>query len=99
MSDHSDLRDFVRIDIDLPERIETGAVQFGDDWTGLFIRGDDCYTLRSILRLFYRNVMDRDPAYKLQYWDFVINLIATIDCDVRVIGCQSEVEDERDADE
>lgn len=23
-------------------RVETGPVQFGDDWPGLFIRGDDC---------------------------------------------------------
>jgi hypothetical protein len=29
--------------IDFPqdaERVETGAVQFGDDWPGLFVRGD-----------------------------------------------------------
>jgi len=24
------------------ERVETGPVKFGDDWTGVFIRGDDC---------------------------------------------------------
>lgn len=32
----------------LPEvenRVETGAVQFGDDWPGLFVRGDDCFAL------------------------------------------------------
>lgn len=23
-------------------RVETGAVQFGEDWPGLFIRGDNC---------------------------------------------------------
>ena len=23
-------------------RIETGNIQFGDDWVGLFIRGDNC---------------------------------------------------------
>ena len=23
-------------------RVETGAVKFGDDWPGLFVRGDDC---------------------------------------------------------
>jgi hypothetical protein len=27
------------------ERVETGPVQFGDDWPGLFIRGDDCLAL------------------------------------------------------
>lgn len=26
-------------------RIETGAVQFGDDWPGLFIRGDNAMAL------------------------------------------------------
>jgi hypothetical protein len=24
------------------ERVETGAVEFGEDWPGLFIRGDNC---------------------------------------------------------
>lgn len=36
-------------------RVETGAVQFGDDWPGLFIRGDDCaamaFSVQSIIRL------------------------------------------------
>lgn len=26
---------------ELPKRIETGPVQFGNDWPGIFIRGDD----------------------------------------------------------
>ena len=30
-------------------RVETGAVRFGDDWNGLFIRGDDCIMLMAIL--------------------------------------------------
>lgn len=34
----------------LPERIETGALQIGDDWPGLFIRGDRCLQLLSLLR-------------------------------------------------
>lgn len=30
-----------RIDVDLGDnRVETGAVQFNDDWPGVFIRGD-----------------------------------------------------------
>ncbi len=32
-------------------RIPTGAMQFQDDWPGLFIRGDDAITLLSELRL------------------------------------------------
>lgn len=27
-------------------RVETGPVQFGNDWPGLFIRGDDCIALK-----------------------------------------------------
>lgn len=26
-------------------RVETGAVQFGDDWPGLFLRGDESFAL------------------------------------------------------
>lgn len=26
-------------------RVETGAIQFGDDWPGLFVRGDGCAAL------------------------------------------------------
>lgn len=28
-----------------PDRVETGPVKFGDDWTGVFIRGDDAFAL------------------------------------------------------
>ena len=38
-----------KIDYNQENRVETGAVQFGDDWTGLFIRGDDCVLLQEIL--------------------------------------------------
>jgi hypothetical protein len=31
-------------------RVETGALQFGDDWPGLFIRGNDCIQYASMLR-------------------------------------------------
>lgn len=31
-------------------RVETGATQFGDDWCGLFVRGDDCLYLICILK-------------------------------------------------
>ena len=27
------------------KRVETGPVQFGDDWPGVFIRGDDAFGL------------------------------------------------------
>lgn len=32
------------------ERIETGVVRIGDDWCGLFIRGDNCFGYAAYLR-------------------------------------------------
>lgn len=44
-----------RNDIPAPRRVETGPVQFNDDWPGLFIRGDDCrrmlFGMRTLLNL------------------------------------------------
>jgi hypothetical protein len=31
---------------DKETRMETGPVQFGEDWPGLFLRGDDCIRMR-----------------------------------------------------
>lgn len=31
-------------------RVETGPVQFGDDWPGLFVRGDDAMYLAASIR-------------------------------------------------
>ena len=33
-----------------PKRIETGAVQFGDDWPGVFLRGDNAAYYATALR-------------------------------------------------
>ena len=32
-------------------RVETGNVQFGDDWRGLFLRGDTCLGFSVSLRI------------------------------------------------
>jgi hypothetical protein len=40
-----------KIDVDLETRVETGAVQFGGDWPGLFIRGDDAYHLLMTIQI------------------------------------------------
>ena len=39
-------------------RVETGPVQFGKDWPGLFIRGDDC------MRMYmdFRHIMEADEG-------------------------------------
>lgn len=34
---------------DLPARIHTGPVKFGHDWTGVFVRGEDCASISKLL--------------------------------------------------
>jgi hypothetical protein len=36
-------------------RVETGGLTINEDWTGLFIRGDDCIALKSIIMKVLRN--------------------------------------------
>jgi hypothetical protein len=48
------------------DRVETGAVRFGDDWNGLFIRGDDCIMLVSILEKLRGDTVCR---FLLDPWD------------------------------
>lgn len=45
-------------------RVETGAVQFGDDWPGLFIRGDDAIMLAAAMRRVIAG-MDKDHSAKV----------------------------------
>lgn len=33
----------------LSGRVETGPVQFGDDWPGLFIRGDNAFGMKMVI--------------------------------------------------
>jgi hypothetical protein len=36
------MEDIRKIDVpEIFERVETGAIQFGEDWPGLFVRGDN----------------------------------------------------------
>lgn len=42
----------------MSQRPETGLMQFGDDWTGVFIRGDNAAYFAMILR----NVLDGDDS-------------------------------------
>lgn len=44
-------------------RVETGAVRFGDDWPGLFVRGDDCMMLAKSIR---RVLESLEPAKALE---------------------------------
>ena len=45
------------------KRVETGPVKFGDDWTGLFIRGDSAFGLMMNLKSILKkdlNFLERD---------------------------------------
>jgi len=46
-----------------PGRIETGPVKFGEDWTGLFIRGDNCLFYSQQLRLLQTLEVARHLAF------------------------------------
>lgn len=68
-------------------RIETGALQINEDWTGLFIRGDEVFRLRDILAAAYRSET-LDDVNK----DMVLRYVALIDCDVNHCSDDREVQ-------
>jgi len=51
-------------------RVETGTVQFGDDWPGVFIRGDNAGWYAHILGSFLDDLKN-DPNYKERYVDII----------------------------
>jgi hypothetical protein len=47
----------------LPEgRPETGAMSFGDDWPGVFIRGDNAFHFAIYLRMASKRLKESDSA-------------------------------------
>jgi hypothetical protein len=44
-------------------RVETGTVRFGDDWPGVFIRGDDARALAQVLRYCLRESARQGHIY------------------------------------
>lgn len=68
-----------KIDYSGEHRVETGAVQFGDDWPGLFIRGDDAAYMRFILEGIANDLENKPIAS-----DFLAQFIEIIENDVRV---------------
>ena len=45
-------------------RIETGPIQFGDDWPGVFIRGDNAMHYAMLLTIALEHEIDADPLRK-----------------------------------
>jgi hypothetical protein len=40
-------------------RVESGAIRFGDDWPGLFLRGDDAFMHASSIQIVVRELVKR----------------------------------------
>lgn len=48
-------------------RVETGTIQFGDDWQGLFIRGDNCFAYAFDLQMIIEDsTLDISPLVKIR---------------------------------
>ncbi len=48
-------------------RVETGAVQFGDDWQGLFISGDNCFAYTFDLQTIIESgMLNTNPILKIR---------------------------------
>lgn len=54
------------IPYDEPNRVESGAIQFGEDWPGLFLRGDNAFGLAmeiGTLEAYFKLVAPPSPEY------------------------------------
>lgn len=50
----------------MSERMETGPVRFGNDWAGVFIRGDEAFGLAMALEQILRNTHGLDAIAAVQ---------------------------------
>ena len=75
----------VRILSSLNERVETGAIQFGDDWPGLFVRGDSALHLEICLSAILAHVENSDDnAIYAPYISFLRSIQREIAANVNV---------------
>lgn len=69
---------------DASPRVETGAIQFGSDWPGLFIRGDDAVFLVASIRQLAKGVQEsKDPDVGMALAR-VVEIAELIEREVRV---------------
>lgn len=52
--------DTQRIDLKIEPRADTGPMKFKDDWTGIFIRGDEAITAAMYLEMALESIEDPD---------------------------------------
>ena len=62
-------------------RAETGSMKFGDDWTGIFIRGDNAAYFSMLLTEFLKNpkLLESDIISKKQLENFAVLLSSCIE--------------------
>lgn len=66
-------------------RVESGAVQFGDDWPGLFLRGDEClFLIADLRRMFEQLGADRLAVLNVGTGIQIATLLELIEKDVIV---------------
>src|SRR5436190_7266395 len=78
-------------------RVETGAVQFGDDYPGYFIRGDDCAALVMFWDVIAKALRDSQtvPGMAKYYAMQISDMIEDIDQTVFIggpLGAEKRVE-------
>lgn len=61
----------------LPEqkpRVETGRLKFGNDWTGLFLRGDDCAKFYcDLITIKEMDELDAITKVRIEHWMKLLN--------------------------
>lgn len=72
------MSDIRHIKIQDQGRIETGAVQFNDDWPGLFIRGDKAYMLYVSIRHILDLLSERETPQVFKFYCGVLETYASI---------------------
>lgn len=64
-------------------RVETGPVQFGDDWPGVFIRGDDACHWRLLLRRILNLNEGQFDYIDKSNMEFIIGILKSCDMNLR----------------
>lgn len=75
----SDIRQLPAVE----QRVESGPIQFGDDWPGTFIRGDNAFAYAMYLRLLLGAIdTSSDPSFK--------RIAITVECVRGLMGLLQE---------
>lgn len=75
------------------KRVETGAVQFGDDWPGYFIRGDQA--LHIVMCIGYiEKFVELDDKIKQMYFGYLTSMRDDICENVLVTGPENPTKEE-----